>query len=403
MSDIILADSIIIAILTFVIYNCFGYNQPIYGGADASYKIITFAKSNSSGLAVDSNVFKNILNSNAIYTDRENVPMCDILIHLENILPGASAKYHVWVPNQEFISDWDIKNKDTMDLILCKTHETSKVIKELYTHSTKSPKIIYTGFTSTPTQIKARMPRDEKVVLLLAAQSVMKNVDLILKYWLENDCFREKCAGCKLIVSYFGLFNNTGKRYKKINHDISNSIKKYVSTAAYTSYKKEITNNKMVSIEGTNITIYEKIPDELYNHLIKTSGISICCSANEGFGHYLNEAKYYGTIPLTTNAPPMNELITDRNLLVKSYIRGKISDLDGRNYMFSKRDAPAYGVDAADFAAKFIALYNSDKKQQIRDKLRKSFELGDTTAKNNITDAISGVKLHAKTTTLLCD
>lgn len=38
--------------------------------------------------------------------------------------------------------------------------------------------------------------------------------------------------------------------------------------------------------------------------------IHVCASEREGFGHYINEARAAGALVVSTDHPPMNELIT---------------------------------------------------------------------------------------------
>ena len=108
-----------------------------------------------------------------------------------------------------------------------------------------------------------------------------------------------------------------------------------------------------------NMTIFNSYDD--IEELYKNADIALCLSSNEGFGHYINEAIYYGCVPLVVNAPPMNEYFNEprfQDYLVNvdesksnDFIHGVIN----ANYI-CKHDisrTKAYMFDEKDFVVKF--------------------------------------------------
>ena len=59
---------------------------------------------------------------------------------------------------------------------------------------------------------------------------------------------------------------------------------------------------------------------ELYVKLLTTANVAICISRKEGYGHYINESRFFNTWVITMDNPPMNELIIDNKngLLLKN-------------------------------------------------------------------------------------
>ena len=74
-----------------------------------------------------------------------------------------------------------------------------------------------------------------------------------------------------------------------------------------------------------------KIPEEDLRKLQLEIGIHVCPSMAEGFGHSLNEARAAGAVLVTTDAPPMNDLVTDG---VNGYLVPSI-DQDMRPFNYS--------------------------------------------------------------------
>lgn len=59
-----------------------------------------------------------------------------------------------------------------------------------------------------------------------------------------------------------------------------------------------------------NVTLLERVSDQELDQLMCTHKIHLCPSSYEGFGHYINEARSARAVIITTNAAPMNELVS---------------------------------------------------------------------------------------------
>ncbi|MCP2728295.1 glycosyltransferase [Limnofasciculus baicalensis] len=90
--------------------------------------------------------------------------------------------------------------------------------------------------------------------------------------------------------------------------------------------------NSSTKITAPNIEYITKyLDDEVLCQYQNSHGIHLCPSEAEGFGHYIVEAMSCQAVTLTTNAPPMNQVITPNRGILVDYHDSKIHRL-GTNY-----------------------------------------------------------------------
>lgn len=79
-----------------------------------------------------------------------------------------------------------------------------------------------------------------------------------------------------------------------------------------------------------NIRLIDRwISDEEVLELKNACGVHLCPSEMEGFGHYIFEAMGAGSVVITTDAPPMNELVRPENgMLAPFHTEGKCFMVD---------------------------------------------------------------------------
>jgi glycosyltransferase involved in cell wall biosynthesis len=185
----------------------------------------------------------------------------------------SKEKLNWYIPNAEFCtaSTHDLRK---FDLILCKTEEALKIFQPLHPH------VYYLGFTSIDHYLPS-ISKDFTQSLHLAGKSQMKGTETVFKVWRNHP----ELLALTLI-----------KHLKRMDPK-SLLTKKF-------PYK----NIKFIT---------QRVPSQTLLSIQNECGIHICPSKTEGFGHYIMEAMSTGAVVVTTDAPPMNEFITDKRCLVK--------------------------------------------------------------------------------------
>lgn len=194
----------------------------------------------------------------------------NLVIHLENIRPSqlAASRIHWLIPNQEWFIESRTPYLPFVDRILCKTRHAVDVFDVLH------PEVQFIGFTgSTNHPAPEPSQKNDNLALHVAGNSRLKGTETLVKCWSRHPEWP------KLVV-----------------------VSQHVDAHVY---------------ERTNLEVRKNLSDEALSALWSEARFAILPSEVEGYGQVLAEAMAFGCVTITTDAPPMNELVTpQRGLLV---------------------------------------------------------------------------------------
>jgi len=195
----------------------------------------------------------------------------DANIFIERVFPAwfGTAHKNYLIPNQERFPKSHTKRLKKIEQVLCKTHHAKKIFSQ-YSKSS------YIGFTSTDRSIPNKTT-DFQTYLHLAGRSTHKGTKTLIAVWKRHPEWPT-----------LTIIQNKKNAPKEVP-----------------------TNIKLI----TEYLTHETLKNHLNSH-----GVHLCPSISEGWGHYIVEAMSCSAVVLTTDAPPMNELIKpDRGILVPHY------------------------------------------------------------------------------------
>lgn len=192
----------------------------------------------------------------------------DANIFLERIFPRwfGSARLNLLIPNQERFPHRHIKRLKHIHHVLCKTRHAEALFSE---HCSTR----HIGFTSTDRSIK-NQNQDYNAFIHLAGRSTLKGTSTLLELWNKHPEWPQLTL---------------------VQHP----------------------DNAPIRVPKNVTLLANRVPENELLQLLNTHGIHLCPSLSEGWGHYIAEAMSCNALVITTDAPPMNELITsDRGILI---------------------------------------------------------------------------------------
>lgn len=209
------------------------------------------------------------LRSLRVLLSRKN--RADAAFHLERVARWwkPKARRHFLIPNQERFPRRLLPALGMVDHVLCKTRHAAEVFAQHH------PSVHFIGFTSEDRMLAAVEP-DYGKFFHLAGRSTLKNTELVLALWARHPEWPE------LVL---------------VQHP----------------------DNAPAAVPGNVRLLAGHMADGELKRLQNECGIHLCPSLSEGWGHYIAEAMSCRAVTVTTDAPPMNELVqADRGILVSA-------------------------------------------------------------------------------------
>ena len=211
----------------------------------------------------------------------------DANIFLERTFPNwfNASPINLLIPNQERFPKRHLNRLKKIDYVLCKTRHAEEVFSK-YGASTK-----YIGFTSKNVFLNDQETSYQRF-FHLAGKSTLKGTETILSLWEKHPEWPQLTL---------------------VQH-------------------KE---NAPASVSENVTLISERLSEGDLSKLTNEIGIHICTSLSEGWGHYIVEGMSCEAVVVTTEAPPMNELVAGQRGITIPYHKSESRHL-GTNYYVDK-------------------------------------------------------------------
>jgi glycosyltransferase involved in cell wall biosynthesis len=207
-------------------------------------------------------------------TGDHKATLYDVNIALEHVRPTyfALARVNLLIPNPEWLSSRSQRYLDRFDAILCKTRYAVELFRA------RGCRAIHIGFDS-PDCLDDSVPRQPSF-LHLAGASRMKGTKRLLALWQRHPEWP------KLVLL------QSPRTASRLAHPHPANIEHRVG---YLTDIREI------------------------RCLQNSHAFHLCLSETEGWGHYIAEAMSCKAVVITSDAPPMNELVSaERGVLVET-------------------------------------------------------------------------------------
>lgn len=256
----------------------------------------------------------------------------DRIIHVERVHSAwlGAANEHFVIPNQERFPKRHVPMLKRVNKVLTKTAEAQSIFASLGVASE------FLGFT-TEDRFDPSVEKDWLACLHVAGRSTMKGTeDLVTLWWRHPDW--------------------------------------PVLTIVQDPSRPAID-------VPSNVNLVQRfLPPQGLRELQNRSGIHLCPSRSEGWGHYMSEAMSCASVVITTDAPPMNEIVDAGSAVMVPYTRTEPRHLGHCYYV---------DVDLLEQAIAGVLAMGQNERLLVGKSARQRFEENDRRFRDNVKRVLS--------------
>ena len=247
-----------------------------------------------SGLIQDARLYEALIpNSYIIQVDRNSPDShieakikVDVNLYLESVLASSyfPSNERWLMVNQEYF--WP-NHAEIVDVLITKSRYAYRLVSEYVKKVDFLADVVYLGHTSFPPRQHEDQDKNWNLCLHLAGRSRNKGTWQLIHTWQKEGGFRHIAPNATLVITC---------RHRCLNR-ITNETTNLIP------------NQQGWSDPNTGLYIYTYLDEDELDRYRRKAGLFICPSLVEGYGQYINEGSASRSIVMTTDFPPMNELV----------------------------------------------------------------------------------------------
>ncbi|KAI8611331.1 hypothetical protein BC830DRAFT_666732 [Chytriomyces sp. MP71] len=160
---------------------------------------------------------------------------------------------------------------------------------------------------------------------------------------------------------------------------------------------REMENYEAFRAKGwpPNVEFHEFVDVRTLRRLQIENGVALCSTAQEGYGHFINDGRSMGSVVLTTNHPPMNEFVREDGFdgILIGYDREPQHFDHQALWREFNSSVDISGTTVCDGVQRIISM-SVEEKERMGGEARKSYELDTALMEANMKELLAEVWEH---------